>query len=109
VLVDYAQIDAVMANLFDNAARHCPPATTLRVSATTSPSRVLVVVSDDGPGIAPARRGEVLRPFRSGNTGSSGLGLAICRGIVAAHGGTLEIGETPGGGTRISFGLPRQS
>ncbi len=109
VLVDYAQIDAVMANLFDNAARHCPPATTLRVSATTSPSRVLVVVSDDGPGIAPARRGEALRPFRSGNTGSSGLGLAICRGIVAAHGGTLEIGETPGGGTRISFGLPRQS
>jgi two-component system sensor histidine kinase KdpD len=107
VRADYAQIDVVVTNLLDNTVRHCPTGTTVRISASTTRTQVVMAVSDDGPGIAPARRPDVLKPFRSGDKASSGLGLAICNGIIQAHGGSLQVGDS-GRGTRITFGLPRE-
>jgi len=107
VHADYAQIDAVVVNLLENAARHCPVGTTIAVSAKATPANVAVSIDDDGPGIDPSRRSEVFQPFRSGNQSSSGLGLAICKGIVQAHGGTISISDNRDGGTRVTFTVPR--
>ena len=107
VHADYAQIDEVIVNLLENAARHGPPGTTIGVSAEATRAHVSVSVSDNGPGIDSAQRGEVFKPFRSGSQASSGLGLAICKGIIDAHGGTIQINDNGGGGTRVTFSLPR--
>jgi len=107
VHADYAQIDEVVVNLLENAARHGPPGTTIAVAAEATASHVAVTVCDDGPGIDPSRRGEVFQPFRSGAQSFSGLGLAICKGIIDAHGGTINIADDSGRGTRVTFTLRR--
>jgi K+-sensing histidine kinase KdpD len=107
VHADYAQIDEVVVNLLENAARHSPPGTTISVTAQATPSHVAVTVCDDGPGIDPSKRTEVFRPFRSGTQSFSGLGLAICKGIIDAHGGTINITDDSGQGTRVTFTLRR--
>ena len=107
VHADYAQIDEVVVNLLENAARHSPPGTTISVTAQATPSHVAVTVCDDGPGIDPSKRTEVFRPFRSGTQSFSGLGLAICKGIIDAHGGTIKLDDDSGRGTRVTFTLRR--
>ena len=71
---------------------------------------VEVVVSDDGPGIAAQDRERIFEPYvRAGDgsrAGGLGLGLAICKRIVEAHGGTILLTDAPGGGSRFSFTLP---
>lgn len=75
----------------------------------------VVTIDDDGPGISPADRETVLKPFerldasRNRSTGGSGLGLAIARSIVAKHQGTLTLGDAPGGGLRVELRLPIQA
>jgi signal transduction histidine kinase len=73
----------------------------------------MIHVDDDGPGIPEAHRSDLMQPFsrlepsRSRETGGAGLGLAIAQTLVAAHDGTLSIGEAPTGGARVTVGLPR--
>jgi two-component system sensor histidine kinase KdpD len=106
---DYAQIDHVLANLLENAARHTPRGTPVDISLESKSEEVQVAVADGGPGIAPADRERVFGPFERGPTriGGSGLGLAIARGLVEAHGGHAWVDEAPGGGARFVFTLPR--
>src|SRR5258708_20640524 len=73
-----------ITNLVDNARRHAGRG---MVSAVSRGRSVLVNVDDDGPGIAAEQREDVFRPFQSGSTGGTGLGLTIARGIFPAHGG----------------------
>ena len=105
---DYGQLDEVLTNLLGNAVRHAPEDTTITVSGIASGhDRVMIAVADHGPGIDPGVRDELRQPFTRGSgSRSSGLGLAICDAIVAAHGGTLTITETPGGGATISCTVP---
>ena len=105
VLVDFTQIDQVISNLLENAARHSPPGGVVRLSTTADADFVTVEVTDDGPGVEPSLRAEVFEPFRAGR-GGTGLGLAICRAIVEAHGGTIHLGESLSGGARFVFTLP---
>jgi two-component system sensor histidine kinase KdpD len=67
-------------------------------------------VEDDGPGLPEGRDEEVFESFARGEKGANrrgaGLGLAICRAIVEAHGGTIRIGEAPGGGAAVVIELP---
>jgi len=91
-------------NLVDNARRH---AGRIVLAARQANERdVVVTVDDDGPGIAPDRRESVFRPFESGASGGTGLGLTIARDIVRAHGGDIRLEKSPLGGLRARVRLP---
>ncbi|MCI0635241.1 MAG: DUF4118 domain-containing protein [Actinobacteria bacterium] len=112
VAADPVQIDQVVSNLVENAARFSPPGGEIVVSTAPWHSSVQVRVVDHGPGIAPGDRDRVFEAFArvgaSGpdEAGSSGLGLAIARAIVLAHGGRIWIEGVPAGGTAVVFELP---
>jgi signal transduction histidine kinase len=107
---DAAGLSRVLRNLLDNAARHAANEVSAEVHA--SGDHAVINVDDDGPGIALADRERVFDRFvrldadRSRSAGGAGLGLAIVREIVVAHGGTVTIGDRPGGGTRVRVQLP---
>ncbi len=104
---DYSQLDQVLTNLLENGARHAPPGTTLEVGARCAGAAVEVWVRDEGPGVDLSRRSELFEPFRRGpGSTSSGIGLAICRAIVEAHGGHLDVTNEPSGGARFEFTVP---
>ena len=92
-----------ITNLVDNARRH---ASRVTLSAVPRGRSVLVNVDDNGPGIAADKREDVFRPFRSGATGGTGLGLTIARDIVRAHGGDISLEDSPLGGLRARVRLP---
>jgi len=100
------------ANLVDNAATYSPPGTVLSITVRSGAGRAQLIVSDHGPGIAPADRARIFERFYRGDpararaTGGSGLGLAIVAGIAADHGGTVWIEETPGGGATVVVEVP---
>ena len=107
VASDVVQIDQVLTNLLENAARFSPSGTEIRVYASRWEDSIEVRVSDRGSGIPPAARHEVTEPFvRGEGSQGTGLGLSIARAIVESHGGRLKIGDTPGGGTTVTFRLP---
>ncbi len=92
-----------ITNLVDNARRH---AVHVVLAAVAQGRSVSVTVDDDGPGIAADRRESVFRPFESGATGGTGLGLTIARDIVRAHGGDIVLEDSPLGGLRARIRLP---
>jgi two-component system osmolarity sensor histidine kinase EnvZ len=96
-------VKRAITNLVDNARRH---AGRVMVSAVSRGRSVLVNVDDDGPGIAAEKREDVFRPFLSGSTGGTGLGLTIARDIVRAHGGDISLEDSPMGGLRARVRLP---
>lgn len=110
VAVDPVQIDQVLTNLLENAARHSPREGTVRITLGVVPRAVRVRVTDEGPGISSEDREKVFEAFYRGRESpespGSGLGLAIAKAIVTAHGGRIWIEGTTGGGTAVSFDLP---
>jgi signal transduction histidine kinase len=100
----------LVLNLLENAIRHTPPGTHVQASTGLEDGQVLLVVADDGPGIAPELERRVFERFvRGGREGArgSGLGLAIVRAVVESHGGTVTLGPTtPAGGTRFEIRIP---
>jgi two-component system sensor histidine kinase KdpD len=104
---DYTQIDQVLTNLLENAARYAPMRSTLWITARARDADVEVRVADEGIGVPPPERSRVFEPFRRGESGgSAGIGLALCRAIVEAHGGSIRVDETEGGGATFVFTLP---
>jgi len=104
---DYTLADQVITNLLENAARHSPPHSSIRIDARDTGEFVELSVSDQGAGIPPQDRDWVFEPFRTGSgSRSSGVGLAICKAIVEAHGGHICVTDAPGGGARFTFTLP---
>lgn len=109
VPMDVVQIDQVLTNLVENAARFSSPGAPITVSAARWHDAVEVSVIDHGPGIPPGERDRVFEPFARGEEGEgagTGLGLSIARAIVEAHGGKVSIKGTPGGGATVTFRLP---
>jgi len=98
-----------LSNLLQNARRY---GRTFKVSALRRPTIVEVLVDDDGPGIPPASREDVFKPFvrlersRNPDTGGTGLGLPIARDIARGHGGDLVLEDSPLGGLRAHLVLP---
>lgn len=106
---DYTQLEQVATNLLENAARHAPGGSTIRISGRDVGDRVEMWVDDEGPGIVPVDRERIFEAFRRGDgSSSSGIGLAICKAIVEAHGGHITVGAAPGGGARFTFSLPKR-
>jgi two-component system, OmpR family, sensor histidine kinase KdpD len=104
---DYTQLDQVVTNLLENAARHAPPRSMVRIGARHRDGMVEMTVEDEGPGVARFDRDRIFEPFRRGDgSSSSGVGLAICRAIVEAHGGTIAVEPAAGGGACFCFTLP---
>jgi signal transduction histidine kinase len=97
-------------NLLANAVRHARGRVT--VTLDERDDRVLLVVDDDGPGIPEEERSRVLERFvrldesRTRDDGGAGLGLAIVSKVVESSGGTVVVGEAPGGGARLTVSLP---
>jgi K+-sensing histidine kinase KdpD len=106
--VDYTQIDQVLTNLLENAVRHTLPRSTVRIGAREHGcEQVEIWVQDEGVGIPRSERARIFEAFRQGRgSGSTGIGLAICKAVVEAHGGTIVVGDAPGGGARFSFTVP---
>ncbi|MEU7872567.1 HAMP domain-containing sensor histidine kinase [Dactylosporangium sp. NPDC049140] len=108
---DPQQLQRVLRNLLDNAARHA--STQVRIDLSDGDGHADVTITDDGPGIPHADRERVFDRFvrlddaRSRSGGGTGLGLAIAREIVATHGGTLTIDDAPSGGAALHVRLPR--
>jgi two-component system sensor histidine kinase KdpD len=106
VRMDATLIEQVLGNLLENAARHTPPRTLVRLRAQVSAGELIVSVEDFGPGLAEGELERVFDKFRHGNGGGAGLGLAICRAIVQLHGGRIWAERLPGVGTAFRFALP---
>jgi signal transduction histidine kinase len=90
--VDRGRLHQVLVNLLDNAARHGPPGGVVTVMARTEGERMVLEISDEGPGIAPEDRDRVFHRFTRGERavgGGTGLGLAIARWAVELHGGEI--------------------
>jgi signal transduction histidine kinase len=108
---DGGALRRMVGNLLDNAARHARSTVSVSLAATAA-TQVVLRVDDDGPGVPNAERARIFERFvrldaaRSRGTGGSGLGLAIVAEVVAAHGGTVEALESPGGGARFEVSLP---
>ena len=106
---DYTQLEQVVTNLLENAARHAPSSSTIRLGAREIGNFVELWVDDEGPGIARFERERIFEAFRRGEgSSSSGIGLAICKAIVEAHGGTITAHRAPIGGARLLFSVPKR-
>ncbi len=114
VLADRRRIMQVMVNLFSNASKHSPDWSEITVSASVEESFVVVSVADEGAGIAPEQAPHIFRKHSAiepevngGPLTYESLALAICRGIVEAHGGRIWVeSEGPGLGAKFSFTVP---
>ena len=96
-----------LANLLDNALRFTPPGGSVTLGGTEHDGRVVLSVSDTGEGIAPEALDRLFDRFwQTAGHGGAGLGLAIVRGIVEAHGGVVEVDSEPGTGTTFRLLLP---
>jgi two-component system sensor histidine kinase HydH len=96
----------VLVGLLANAAAAAPAGGEVVVRARATNGTVELAVADDGPGIAPDLRARVFEPVFTTRADGTGLGLAVARQIVEAHGGRIEVGDEPGGGACVSITLP---
>ena len=99
----------VVSNLLGNAIKFTPPAGTITVQASALPGEVSFAVRDTGPGIQPMQLSHIFDRFwqaRAAARAGAGLGLAIAKGIVEAHGGRIWVESKPGAGATFHFTLP---
>jgi two-component system sensor histidine kinase KdpD len=110
VFVDATLIVQLLANLFDNFIKYTPAGSRATVTAMPEGAFLRVMVDDDGPGLPPGDPARLFDKFQRGDgegvIAGVGLGLAICRAIAQAHGGSIRATARPGGGARFEFTLP---
>jgi two-component system sensor histidine kinase KdpD len=110
VYVDAALVVQVLINLLDNIVKYTPSGANVWVSARAVEADVEISVEDDGPGLPPGDLTQLFDKFHRGNAEGAvagvGLGLAICRSIVTAHGGRIAASRREQGGARFTFTLP---
>ncbi|MEO0325306.1 MAG: HAMP domain-containing sensor histidine kinase [Myxococcota bacterium] len=105
---DGARLRQVVLNLLLNAGQASPAGEAIRLEGSRAGDAYRIDVLDRGPGVDAADAERVFEPFYSKRRGGSGLGLAVCQGIVKAHGGTIEVLPRPGGGACFRVELPAE-
>jgi signal transduction histidine kinase len=106
---DGAQLARVIRNLLENAIRHAPDDSVVLVQIEQTASGATIRVVDQGPGFPIDFKDRAFEPFtradqaRDTRTGTAGLGLSIARGIVTAHGGSIGVGDGPGGVVEVAL------
>ena len=110
VKCDAVLIERVLVNLLENAAKYTPPDATVQIIARHAGQEMKVTVADNGPGVRSGQEEEIFNKFtrgvRESSTHGVGLGLAICKAIVEAHGGTISAMNRAGHGAAFVFTLP---
>ena len=110
VRFDAVLIERVLCNLLQNAAKYTPAGSRIEIAAARRGAWIDVTVQDNGPGLRPGSEETIFEKFTRGERESAlpgvGLGLAICRAIVEAHGGTIRACASPLGGAGFVFSLP---
>jgi signal transduction histidine kinase len=107
--IDPVRIGEVLANLLSNALRHTPSGGRISVFAESAGGAVAFVVTDTGSGIAPDALPHVFDRFvKAADSSGAGLGLAIAKSLLQAHGGTISAESSPGAGTTMRFVLPAE-
>jgi two-component system sensor histidine kinase KdpD len=109
VKVDGALMEQVFVNLFETAGRHTPPGTNITVSAQANGQHLVVTIQNDGPPFADDESERIFGKFqRAPGTKALGfgLGLAISRAILEAHGGTITARNRPSTGVQFDMQLP---
>jgi len=96
----------VLVGLLSNAVEATPPGGEITVRAQASNGGIELAIADRGAGIAPELRARVFEPFFTTRPNGTGLGLAVARQIVEAHGGRIDVGDRPGGGACFTIRLP---
>lgn len=111
VYADERRTLQVLHNLLTNAVHYGPPGTLVRITARPEQTVVWTLVEDNGAGIDPADQDRIFDPFVAVKCGDArrgvGLGLAVCKSMVTAMGGGIEVCSTPGEGSVFRFSLPR--
>ncbi|MCX6021853.1 MAG: GAF domain-containing protein [Chloroflexi bacterium] len=111
VQADAPQVERVLANLLENAAKYSPPGSTITVTAEPMADELVFSIADQGVGVAPEDQEKVFEKFYRAPQATyaapgTGLGLPICRSIVVTHGGRIWIESARGQGSRFRFTLP---
>ncbi len=112
VIGDHDRLSRVVFNLLNNAYKHAPRHSRVHFSARAEGDEAVIRVADEGPGIAPEHIPHVFDRFyradeaRDRGAGGAGLGLAICKRIIEAHDGRIEVESTPGAGATFTVRLP---
>jgi two-component system sensor histidine kinase KdpD len=108
--LDGVLIEQVLVNLIENARKHSPEGMPIEIGASAWGDQLVIEVLDHGEGIAPGAEERIFESFATSRTqGPSqgiGLGLAICKGFVEAHGGTIRAENRPGGGAVFRLAVP---
>jgi DNA-binding response OmpR family regulator/signal transduction histidine kinase len=107
--VDPVLFQQVLVNLLENAIKYTPADSEIEIDGHAHDGAVVIEVKDRGPGIPPGDEARVFEKFYRGSHGhvaGAGLGLAICKGIVEAHGGTIDVERRAGGGAVFRVTLP---
>jgi signal transduction histidine kinase len=105
--VDAEQLVQACFNLLNNAAQACGPGGRVLLATRDDGAYLCITCADDGPGIAPEIAERIFDPFVSGRDGGIGLGLAVVRQIVGAHGGSIAVARGAWGGAAFTLRLPR--
>ncbi|HEX8967843.1 MAG TPA: ATP-binding protein, partial [Chloroflexota bacterium] len=109
---DNSRLEQVLLNLLGNAVKYSPAQTPIDISIAAHGSDVQIAVMDRGIGITPSDAARIFEPFYRAQTqaaaavGGAGLGLAVCRAILDAHGGRIWAAPRDGGGTAVYLTLP---
>ena len=114
IMADGRRVVQVLNNLLSNASRHAPESSPIRIAAAREGVHVALSVSDEGPGVPPEQLPHLFRKHagfggedRGSRVGTAGLGLAICKGLVEAHGGRIRAeSRGPGRGMQFTFTIP---
>jgi two-component system sensor histidine kinase KdpD len=111
VHLDRLRIEELVINLVDNAVKYSSPGSPIEIGVRREGGGISLAVTDHGPGVPAEVRPRIFETFYQGQQHGdrrkgTGLGLAICRGIAEAHGGTIRVEDTPGGGATFVLTLP---